>query len=115
VENVFGILSAKFRVLRKPLLLQPDIAEKIVLACCYMHNFLRKKSASTYIYTPNGVFDQEQDGQIIPGNWRREGQPSSLLLLQRVGRKSSQTSQSIMDEFAIYFHTNGRVAWQDQF
>ena len=39
VENVFGILSAKFRVLRKPLLLQPDKAEKIVLACCYMHNF----------------------------------------------------------------------------
>lgn len=42
VENVFGILSAKFRVLRKPLLLQPDKAEKVVLACAYMHNFLRK-------------------------------------------------------------------------
>ncbi|KAF0713547.1 putative nuclease HARBI1, partial [Aphis craccivora] len=101
--------------LRKPLLLQPDKAEKIVLACCYMHNYLRKKSTSINIYTPNGVFDHEQDGQIIPGNWRREGQPSSLLPLQRVGRKSSQSSQSIRDEFANYFHTNGRVAWQDQF
>lgn len=68
VENVFGILSAKFRLLRKPLLLQPDKAEKIVLACCYMHNFLRKKFTSTNIYKPNRVFDHEQDRQILPGN-----------------------------------------------
>lgn len=53
VENVFEILSAKFRVLRKPLFLQPDKAEKVVLACVYMHNFLRKKSSSQNIYTPN--------------------------------------------------------------
>lgn len=84
VENVFGLLSAKFRVLRKPLVLQPDKAEKVVLACVYMYNFLRKKSTSQNIYTPNGTFDHEGDGQITPGNWRSEGQLSSLLPLQRI-------------------------------
>lgn len=115
VENVFGILSAKFRVLRKPLLLQPNKAEKVVLACVYMHNFLRKTSTSKNIYTPNGTFDHEEHFETIPGTWRREGQFSSLLPLQRIGRKSSQTCQSIRDEFAKYIHTNGRVPWQDQF
>jgi hypothetical protein len=115
VKNVFGILSAKFRVLRKPLLLQPVKAEKVVLACVYMHNFLRKKSSSQNIYKPNGTFDHEEDGQIIPGNWRSESQLSSLLPLQRVGRKSLKTCQSIRDEFAKYFYTYGRVPWQDRF
>lgn len=32
VENVFGILSAVFRVLRKPMLLKPEKAEIIVMA-----------------------------------------------------------------------------------
>lgn len=115
VENVFGILSAKFRFLRELLLLQLDKAEKIVLACVYFHNFLRKMLTSKNIYTPNGTYDHEKDGQIAPGNWRSEGQSSSLLPLQRVGRKSSQYYQSIMDEFAKYFYTNGQVSWQDRF
>lgn len=65
VVNIFGILSAKFRVLRKPLLLQPDKAEKVVLACVYMHNILRKKSQNTY--SLKGIFDYEK-GQITQGN-----------------------------------------------
>lgn len=74
-----------------------------------MHKFLRIKSQN--IYSPNGTFDHEKDGQITLGNWRSGGQLSSLLPLQRVGRKSLQTCQSIGDEFAQYFHTNGRVPW----
>jgi len=31
VENAFGILSAVFRVLRKPMLLQPDVAAKVTM------------------------------------------------------------------------------------
>lgn len=42
VENVFGILSAIFRVLRRPLLLEPDKTERVVMTCVYFHNFLRK-------------------------------------------------------------------------
>jgi hypothetical protein len=38
VENVFGILSTVFQVLRKPILLEPEKASKIVLATIYVHN-----------------------------------------------------------------------------
>lgn len=40
VENTFGLMSSVFRVLRKPLLLQPVNSEKIVLAYRYLHIFL---------------------------------------------------------------------------
>lgn len=40
VENAFGILSSVFRVLRKSLLLEPRKAEKVLLTCLYLHNFI---------------------------------------------------------------------------
>jgi hypothetical protein len=66
VENAFGIISVRFRVLRKPLLLEPERAEKVVLACCYLHNFLRK-GQSCSSYCPPGTFDVEDTltGQLI--------------------------------------------------
>lgn len=41
-ENVFGIISSVFRVFRKPMLLEPNTATKVVLAAIYLHNFLRR-------------------------------------------------------------------------
>jgi hypothetical protein len=55
VENVFGILSSVFRVLRKPILLDANKAQTlldankaqiITLACVYLHNFLRRNVAA---------------------------------------------------------------------
>ena len=39
IENVFGIMSSKFRVLLKPIPLAPEKAEVIVLSCTYLYNF----------------------------------------------------------------------------
>lgn len=59
VENSFGIISAVFRVFRKPLLLEPEKAKLITLACVHLHNFLRKSITSKSNYTPPGSFDVE--------------------------------------------------------
>lgn len=48
-----------FRVFRKPMLLQPNKVDKIVLACIHLHNYLRKHSLKT-TYNPPGIFDSEQ-------------------------------------------------------
>jgi hypothetical protein len=42
VENAFGILTSVFRVLWKPILLEPNKATDIVLTTIYLHNFVRK-------------------------------------------------------------------------
>lgn len=56
VENAFGILSAIFSVFRKPILLEPNKATKVVLAAVYLYNYIRKNT-STNLISPE-LFDR---------------------------------------------------------
>ncbi|XP_037821855.1 uncharacterized protein LOC119610632 [Lucilia sericata] len=40
IENAFGILSARFRILRSAIMLEPTKVRTITCACCALHNFL---------------------------------------------------------------------------
>jgi hypothetical protein len=42
VENVFGLASSVFRVLLKPMLLEPDKAQLVVMTVACLHHFLRR-------------------------------------------------------------------------
>jgi hypothetical protein len=55
VENVFGLASSVFRVLRKPMLLEPEKAQLFVMTIACLHNFLRRSPDSAAIYTPPGL------------------------------------------------------------
>lgn len=117
VENTFGVLSAVFRVLRKPLLLQPVNAEKVVLACCYLHNFLQNNKSTKALYSPPGTYDKEDISYGIssPGSWRNEPEPvETFLNVKRIGRKATRVAQEVREQFARYFSTNGRVPWEDK-
>jgi len=48
-ENAFGILSSRFRILLNAINLEPDKTSSIVLACCYLHNFLRQKNIQIFL------------------------------------------------------------------
>jgi hypothetical protein len=68
VENVFGLASSVFRVLRKPLLLEPEKAQLVVMTIACLYNFLRRSPVSAAIYTPPGTFDYEENGRVIEGS-----------------------------------------------
>uniref|UniRef100_A0A8C7ZKP3 DDE Tnp4 domain-containing protein n=1 Tax=Oryzias sinensis TaxID=183150 RepID=A0A8C7ZKP3_9TELE len=42
-ENVFGILSQRFRVFQRTLQVQPSVVDKVVKAACVLCNYLRSK------------------------------------------------------------------------
>ncbi|XP_023312111.1 protein ANTAGONIST OF LIKE HETEROCHROMATIN PROTEIN 1-like [Anoplophora glabripennis] len=116
VENAFGIASAVFRVLRKPMLLEPNKAALVVLTTLYLHNFLRQSNISRNIYTPRGTLVYEENGELIQGSWRQEQPPSeSFLSVRKVPRKSSNGAQEIRSEIAAYFMNNGSVVWQNDY
>ena len=78
IENAFGILSTKFRVFRRPIIAKPSKVTKVVQAACVLHNYLKITEAllppSSKYYCPSGYIDQEdRQGNVIPGNWRSEG------------------------------------------
>lgn len=106
VENVFGILCSKFRVLRKPMLFQPEKVEKIVILCALLHNYLRSNTNTKQNYTPLGSYDIEDldSGEIIEGSWRKDQEYlESFLPIQCVGRKNSLEAADVRDEFCKYF------------
>ena len=55
VENAFGILANRWRVLLTHMLITPERAELVVLASCALHNMLRTRLPT---YT-NGLVDRE--------------------------------------------------------
>lgn len=55
VENAFGIVASRFRVLQRTINLQPQKAGILVLACCYLHNFLRRHQRNTYFTSGENI------------------------------------------------------------
>ncbi|XP_039280642.1 protein ANTAGONIST OF LIKE HETEROCHROMATIN PROTEIN 1-like [Nilaparvata lugens] len=90
VENVFGMMSSIFRVLRKPMLLDNEKAQIITLTCVHLHNFLIKSRTSSTLYCPNGLFDNENlnTRETNPGSWRLDNtQMGNLYSLPQMIKK----------------------------
>lgn len=49
IENTFGILASKFRIFNHPINLKLENIEKVVMASCVLHNFLRRKIGEHYV------------------------------------------------------------------
>jgi len=115
VENVFGLASPVFRVLRKPVLLEPEKAQLVAVTIACLHNFLRRSSDSTAIYTPPGTFDYEENGRVIEGSWRTmtNENMTSLFHIRNIARKPPLKAKEIRAELAAYFLSGGRVEWQN--
>lgn len=112
IENAFGIMSAKFRVLRSPINLDAAKTRKITLACCALHNFLITRGEN---YTTAANVDRyAEDGTIIEGIWRRELPEQSMHGLEHVAhRYSSENAQKVRFEFEAYFMSvEGELPWQ---
>ena len=83
-ENILGILGNRCRCFRAPFLLQPEKMQQITMAILTLHNWLRNDRASRIIYCPPTLIDREDSNtrELIPGSWRDDLPPESLLPLQ---------------------------------
>lgn len=113
VENVFGILASRFRILLKTINLSPTKVSTIALACCHLHNFLRQKKET--IYLQNG-FDIEDtnSGQMHYADWRNEDVHLDGLACTQA-RNPSNEAKEIRNKFCQYFNSSsGAVPWQNK-
>lgn len=77
IENAFGILSARWRIYQRPITLDVEAVDKIVISTICLHNFLKARDdeepSEGRVYCPPGFIDSElRDGQVIHGRWRNE-------------------------------------------
>ena len=120
IENCFGILSARFRILQKPIRASVENAEKYVLACFALYNYLRLTDNAHY--TPVGFIDSEdKHGNFVPGEWRSQNesavQSGSFQSISAVqGFRSRVDALEVRNRLKNYLNRNERsVSWQTDY
>lgn len=111
IENAFGILSARFRVLRQPIQLNDVKTRQITCACCALHNFLLMRNSKTY-FSPTLVDRFDDRGNLIQGEWRQEILSNSFFDLQAQRTFSSDDVKNIKEEYTQYFVNEGELSYQ---
>lgn len=113
IENVFGIMSARFRILRSPINLDAAKTRKVTLACCVLHNFLMSQNTSGYASAT--AFDRTaSDGRFIAGDWRDECEGTNMIPVERNAepqRYIAKDTEAIRTEFQTYFIEEGELPW----
>ena len=118
VENAFGILASVFRVLTRPILLQPDKATMVVLACVHLHNFRRRNASTQSIYSPPGTFDRfdSNTGDFIPGEWRTDSNEGAYFPLQSVPEAPSSLASDDRSQFGKFcLGPHGQIPSQQRY
>ncbi|XP_021700679.1 protein ALP1-like [Aedes aegypti] len=108
IENAFGILVSRWRILLSPLYLHPEAADNLVKATLVLHNFV--KATNETQYAPPGYTDQiGSHGEIIvPGDWRLTAEPLNSVennFVQR-GNNAPRSAYEVRDSLAQYLFAN---------
>lgn len=113
VENAFGILTSKWLCLSRTMNCQPDRAQKIVSACCYLHNWMLNNNKSSYC--PASYVDSfDQEGRLIEGEWRKIVDSTPRRIFSASGRHTNIGKQT-RDHLKDYVNSEiGRLPWQNK-
>lgn len=106
IENAFGILVARWRILKSSLIMEPEAAEYVVLACVILHNFVKTTCPS---YCPPTFVDHENtNGVVIEGEWRATVSPLPGINASRIsaGNNARQSAYRVRDKIAGYLLRN---------
>lgn len=112
VENAYGILVSRFGLFQKQISLSPEKAQILVMACCYLHNYLRNRQPRTYI-TRRDIDDEDlQAGTLTRGAWREAVANEGTPLQATVSRNAPSTAKTVRDTYCHFFNNVGQVSWQ---
>lgn len=121
IENTFGIMVSRWRILRRDLCCTPKTVEDIVKAIVCLHNFLMMSEESVTpsekAYCPTSLVDREGvDRSVIEGDWRNEIFTGAIIDVGRLGSNNpavkADAQRNILRD---YFCSDiGQVPWQWQ-
>ena len=100
IENSFGILAGTWRILLRKIDLEPEKAKFVVLACCVLHNIIRKGRPAPTATVPTGPATPDEAHEALPA-------------LEPLGVRPTEEARLVRDSFCNYFNTTGAVAWQN--
>ena len=98
VENVFGILAARWRIYHTKIVLQPENVTQVVLATCVLHNFLQSTSTPAEIASMGFENEHQRQHNLVQG--------------PRRGNRWGDGATETREHFVRYFSGAGQVPWQ---
>ncbi|XP_053948538.1 uncharacterized protein LOC128857037 [Anastrepha ludens] len=102
IDNAFGILAARWRILTNPLNLSPRNMQQVLKATLLLHNFARTHDST---YCPPGYVDRYEGDTLFPGDWRDE-----IIPLEKTKRfysnNATQSAYKLRDSLSEYFENN---------
>ena len=104
VENTFGILVSRFRVMRTTIELPPATVREVVFTCVVLHNILR-----SHFQGQQGAQQPGEDDDDVPGDCGLIGGASG----GGPDRNPAREAERQRDYLKDYFNNEGPVAWQD--
>lgn len=115
IENAFGILCSKFYCLSRKMFCSPKKAQKVVVACCYLHNYLIRTRRAQYCPS-NYADDYSEFGEVVGGEFRHHIPSNSLFSSElrsvQAGRLPQSASQ-VRENLSAFFNSEeGSIAWQ---
>ena len=107
VENAFGVMCHRFRVLLRTLELDIPNAMHVVCVCVTLHNFLSMRKDK--VYSPSGFTDSDDGlGNITLGSWRNlNNSPLNDLERNHCHRPSTLQARQVRDILKEYFFDGG--------
>lgn len=103
VECAFGILSARFRVFKRPFECKLETIDKVVLATTVLHNYLRSKKLIE-------INPSEEDNELACSSLE-----SIFVDLPQNRARSSRAAFLIREQFKDCFNSpQGSVEWQQR-
>lgn len=108
IENIFGILAARFRIFHTDINVNPEAIEKIIMTCCVLHNFLRKKSPKGYTPQHHLHYEDREAGTLTLGLRVTSDDLADLQISSSV-RSSSEVAKMTRENFMAYFNNEGAV------
>ena len=101
-ENAFGILAQRWRIFQRRINLHAQRVEKVVKACCALHNYIQKSKCE--------IASQSFNVEEIESNVHES---NSLQNIMNMGCRASADAYAVRDKFKAYFCLgDGEVLWQ---
>jgi hypothetical protein len=108
VENAFGILANRFRVILSTIHMEPERVTGLVMACVCLHNLMRIRHPGA-LHEP---VDREADNhEVIPGAWRVDAILEDVNAVRGPTRAAKEAKQQRV-YLMHYLNTVGAVPWQ---
>lgn len=103
IESSFGILVARWKIYRKPIVASLTLSERIVKATCCLHNFIINCEGKDRYYSTLQAANRENVS---------EGLQDIRNATYYRNNSFSTNVANIRTNFAIYFEEDGAIPWQ---